>query len=228
MRAAVSVRCIWRRMRRLQMRREKTLHATNATHRMCYWHTSTTARSLPRTSTDASTSALRQYRKRLPVTAPRRSSTQTKAADPQRQVRAAAGGPCNCNRHGWPRLLARQGYGSYCTSSVQSVTPVAPANPESFTRIDFRGGYCLAVRTGTRSYRCRQIPGSGLCGSRSSHGSARDAAHRPFPATSITGVPQTIISERELMAALDAGNHIGFEGLGSTRDGATLNEDGGS
>ena len=49
----VSVSCAWRLMRRLHMRRKKRLSMPpNATHRMYYWHASTTARNLRRTSTD--------------------------------------------------------------------------------------------------------------------------------------------------------------------------------
>ena len=50
----VSVSCVWRLMRRLHIRRKKRQYMPpNATHRMYYWHASTTARSLPRTSSDA-------------------------------------------------------------------------------------------------------------------------------------------------------------------------------
>jgi transposase len=49
----VSVSCVWRLMRRLHMRRKKRQSMPpNGTHRMYYWHASTTARNLPRTSTD--------------------------------------------------------------------------------------------------------------------------------------------------------------------------------
>ena len=49
----VSVSCVWRLMRRLQMRRKKRQSMPpNATHRMYYWHASTTARNLPHTGTD--------------------------------------------------------------------------------------------------------------------------------------------------------------------------------
>ena len=49
----VSVSCVWRLMQRLHMRRKKRPSMPpNATHRMYYWHASTTVRNLPRTSTD--------------------------------------------------------------------------------------------------------------------------------------------------------------------------------
>ena len=47
----VSVSCVWRLMRRLHMRRKKRPSMPpNATHRMYYWHASSTARNLPLTS----------------------------------------------------------------------------------------------------------------------------------------------------------------------------------
>jgi transposase len=50
----VSISCVWRLMQRLHMRRKKRPSMPpNATHRMYYWHASTTARNLPRTSTGA-------------------------------------------------------------------------------------------------------------------------------------------------------------------------------
>jgi transposase len=49
----VSISCVWRLMQRLHMRRKKRLFMPpNATHRMYYWHASTTARNLRRISTD--------------------------------------------------------------------------------------------------------------------------------------------------------------------------------
>jgi transposase len=47
----VSVSCVWRLMRRLHMHRKKRQSMPpNATHRTYYWHASSTARNLPRTS----------------------------------------------------------------------------------------------------------------------------------------------------------------------------------